>query len=130
MKGNRILRVVLGIILIIIFGIYMVLDLSQRPTSEDYDKGLVNQPEEPPAPEVPEESAPVEEPTEGEPEAEQQPEEQPAEGGAEGGELAGGQARLQFPLNAVVENANPRVPAFGVGGEPEDRDAHCLPFSS
>lgn len=46
------------------------------------------------------------------------------------GDLAGGQAALQFPLNAVVENANLRVPALGVGSELEDRGAHSLPFSS
>lgn len=60
MRGNRILRVVLGIILIIIFGIYMYLDLSQRPTSEDYDKGLVQQQEQPPV----QTEAPAEEPVE------------------------------------------------------------------
>ena len=40
MKVNRALRIVLGLILIILFGIYSFMDLSQRPTSEDFDKAL------------------------------------------------------------------------------------------
>lgn len=41
MRGNRVLRIVLGVIFVIIFAIYSFLDLSQRPTTEDYDSGKV-----------------------------------------------------------------------------------------
>ena len=57
MKANRVLRVVLGVMLIIVFAIYSYLDLSQRPTSRDYDDGTVIEKTEAPA-EAPEE-APV-----------------------------------------------------------------------
>ena len=59
MKGNRILRIVLGVIFVIIFAIYSFLDLSQRPTTEDYDNGSMIEITEP-AVEEPEETAPVE----------------------------------------------------------------------
>ena len=85
MKGNRILRIVLGVIFVIIFVIYSFLDLSQRPTTEDYDNGSMIEITEP-AVEEPEETAPVESEavTETESGSEAQPEqpvesEQPAE---------------------------------------------------
>ena len=85
MKGNRILRIVLGVIFVIIFAIYSFLDLSQRPTTEDYNNGSKNEITEP-AVEEPEETAPVESETVTETESgtEAQPEqpvesEQPAE---------------------------------------------------
>ncbi len=85
MKGNRILRIVLGVIFVIIFAIYSFLDLSQRPTTEDYDNGTMIEITEP-AVEEPEETAPVESETVTETESgtEAQPEqpvesEQPAE---------------------------------------------------
>lgn len=85
MKGNRILRIVLGVIFVIIFAIYSFLDLSQRPTTEDYDNGSMIEITEP-AVEEPEETAPVESEavTETESGTEAQPEqpvesEQPAE---------------------------------------------------
>ena len=85
MKGNRILRIVLGVIFVIIFVIYSFLDLSQRPTTEDYDNGSMIEITEP-AVEEPEETAPVESEavTETESGTEAQPEqpvesEQPAE---------------------------------------------------
>lgn len=85
MKGNRILRIVLGVIFVIIFAIYSFLDLSQRPTTEDYDNGSMIKITEP-AVEEPEETAPVESETVTETESgtEAQPEqpvesEQPAE---------------------------------------------------
>ena len=85
MKGNRILRIVLGVIFVIIFAIYSFLDLSQRPTTEDYDNGTMIEITEP-AVEEPEETAPVESEavTETESGTEAQPEqpvesEQPAE---------------------------------------------------
>lgn len=68
MKGNRILRVVLGVILVIIFAIYSFLDLSQRPTTEDYDSGALIEVTQPPV-EEPEETAPVEDGAVSEPES-------------------------------------------------------------
>ncbi len=90
MKGNRILRIVLGLILVIIFAIYSFLDLSQRPTTEDYDNGSLIEVTQTPA-EEPEETAPVEdeavtEPVSGEEAQTQEPEEiePPADGLAAG----------------------------------------------
>lgn len=76
MKGNRILRIVLGVIFVIIFAIYSFLDLSQRPTTEDYDNGSTIEITEP-AVEEPEETAPVESETETETETESGTEAQP-----------------------------------------------------
>lgn len=89
MRGNRILRVVLGVILVIVFAIYSYLDLSQRPSTEDYDNGsLIELPEEE-EPEEIEEPAPVESESSGE--AESSPEAEPQE-----------PVETEAPVNEVV----------------------------
>jgi len=88
MKANRVLRVVLGVMLIIVFAIYSYLDLSQRPTSRDYDDGTVIEKTEEPA-ETPEETAAPESRPEESPvvaqggESQTQPEQSGAETGSE-----------------------------------------------